>query len=219
MTKSPILLFLAFAFLPPVPAGADSISFNADSMDAELAKGRERTVLTGNAVLETDDMVIRADRMELFGEDFIFARCTGSVTVSNQEKGLEISADELFYNRRDKITRFQGAAVLEDRENEVVIKGGIIEIRDQDDLVLVQIGVRILREDLTCRCQLARFFRAEDRLELSGMPVVLWKEDEYRATKIIVNIETDEIQLEGDVQAEVQYQEEEEEEEEEEEPE
>ena len=207
--RTTLALLLLLACLCPPPR-ADSIPFNAESMEAELAKGRERTVLTGNAVLETDDMVIHADRMELYGEDFIFARCSGSVRVSNEEKGLEISADRLFYNRRDKITRIQGNAVLEDRENEVVIKGGIIENRDTEDLVIVQIGVRILREDLTCRCQLARFFRKEDRLELSGMPVVLWKEDEYRATRIIVNIETDEIQLEGDVQAEVQYQEEEE---------
>jgi lipopolysaccharide export system protein LptA len=100
---------------------------------------------------------------------------------------------------------------LEDRENEVVIKGGIIENRDEEELITVQIGVRILKEDLVCRSQMARYYRDEKQLELSGMPYVLWKEDEYRATKIYVNIETDEIQMEGDVEAEVQYKSEEEE--------
>jgi len=35
--------------------------------------------------------------------------------------------------------------------------------------------------------------------------VVWWKEDEYRATKIYVNLETDEVSMEGDVQAQVKY--------------
>ena len=186
---------------------ADSISFHADTMRAELAKGKERTVLAGNAELVSEDLVINADIIELYGEDFIFALCTGNVTVVNHKKGLTITSDKLFYNRRDKIARIQGNAVLEDRENELVVKGGVIEIRDKEDIVLVQIGVRILKEDLVCRSQMARYFRSEQRLELSGMPVVLWKDDEYRATKIFVDLESDEVQMEGDVQAQVKYKE------------
>jgi lipopolysaccharide export system protein LptA len=204
------LALLGLICLSPTLSLGDSISFSADIMEAELAKGKERTVLSGRAVLTTDDMVITADTMELYGDDFIFAQCRGNVRVSNEKKGLEISSDKLFYNRRDKITRIQGNAVLEDRENEVVIKGGIIENRDEEELITVQIGVRILREDMVCRAQMARYHRDEKLLELSGMPYVLWKEDEYRATKIFVNTETDEILMEGDVQAEVQYQSEEE---------
>ena len=184
---------------------ADSISFHADTMRAELARGKERTVLAGNAELVADDLMIQADIIELYGEDFIFALCTGNVKVSNEKKGLEIVSDKLLYNRRDKIARIQGNAVLEDRENELVIKGGIIENRDKEDIVLIQIGVRILKEDLICRPQMARYFRQEQKLELSGMPFVLWRDDEYRATKIFVNLEKDEVQMEGDVQAQVNY--------------
>ena len=191
---------------------ADTISFHADTMRAELAKGKERTVLVGNAELVSEDLVINADIIELYGEDFIFALCTGNVTVENQKKGLTITSDKLFYNRRDKIARIQGNAVLEDRENELVGKGGGIENRDKEDIILVQIGVRILKEDLVCRSQMARYFRAEQRLELSGMPVVLWKDDEYRATKIFVDLENDVVQMEGDVQAQVKYKEKQEEE-------
>jgi lipopolysaccharide export system protein LptA len=211
MTRHLIALPIAFLlFLTPL--SGDSISFHADSMEAELAKGKERTVLTGNATLTSEDLVIRADVIELYGEDFIFAQCSGNVRVSNKKKGWEVVSDKLYYNRRDKITRIQGNAVMEDKENEVVLKGGIIENRDEQNLILVQIGVRILKEDLVCRSQMARYFRDEKTLELSGMPYVLYKEDEYRATKIYVDLETDEVEMEGDVQAEVQYQEEEEEE-------
>ena len=203
MTKLPVVMSIFFFSL--VLLHGDSISFHADSMQAELAKGKERTVLTGNASLTSEDLVIRADVIELYGEDFIFAQCSGNVRVANEKKGWEIVSDRLHYNRRDKITRIQGNAVMEDKENEVVLKGGIIENRDEENLILVQIGVRILKKDLVCRSQMARYFRDEKTLELSGMPFVLYKEDEYRATKIYVDLETDEVQMEGDVQAEVQY--------------
>ncbi|HUV06677.1 MAG TPA: LptA/OstA family protein, partial [Spirochaetia bacterium] len=180
-------------------------SFHADTMRAELAEGKERTVLSGSATLISDDLVIQSDLIELFGEDFIFAECTGSVRVNNEKKGFNIAADKLFYNRRDKITRIQGNAVMEDTKNEIVIKGGVIENRDKEELVTVQIGVRILKKDLIGRSQMARYYRDEQKLELSGMPVVWWKEDEYRATKIYVNLETDEVSMEGDVQAQVKY--------------
>ena len=114
---------------------ADSISFHADSMQAELAKGKERTVLTGNATLITDDMVIRADVIELYGEDFIFAQCSGNVRVSNKKKGLEIVSEKLYYNRRDKITRIQGNAVLEDREAPVPLRDAVANMRVIEALV------------------------------------------------------------------------------------
>ena len=36
-------------------------------------------------------------------------------------------------------------------------------------------------------------------LELSGLPVLFWKKDEYRASRIVMNLDTEEITLLGDV--------------------
>ena len=105
---------------------SDNITFSGDSMQADLASGRERTILTGNAYLKTEDIVIYADRIELYGDDFIFALCTDNVMVINSEKQIEITSDWLFYNREDKLFRVQGNAVMEDKENGIVIKGGLI---------------------------------------------------------------------------------------------
>jgi hypothetical protein len=60
--KWPVLLFI---LLISVQIFSDNISFSGDSMQADLASGRERTILTGNAYLKTDDTVIYADRIEL----------------------------------------------------------------------------------------------------------------------------------------------------------
>ena len=50
-----------------------------------------------------------------------------------------------------------------------------------------------------CRSEFARYNRNDDILELTGMPVVFWKNDEYRALRIIVDLDKDEITLEGKV--------------------
>ena len=200
------LLFLLISILP---ISAGTLSFSAETMSADLAEGRERTILSGSARLSTEDIQISAESMELYGEDLIFALCSGNVRVVHPEDQWELTAEQLFYNRRDDIIRIHGSAVMEDRKNKIVIKGGFIEIRNSDNIIIIQIGVRILKEDLVCRSQMAIYFREEERLELTGMPFVLWKNDEYRATKIFVNLENDEVQMEGDVQADVSYEEEE----------
>jgi lipopolysaccharide export system protein LptA len=192
--------------------GEDTIPFKADRITAELAQGRERTVLSGNAEFISGSMVVRADTIELYGDDFIYALCTGNVTVSDRERGFNLQADKLFYNRQEEITRIQGNAVMEDTENEIVIKGGIIENREKEGIVLIQVGVRILKEDLVCRSQMARYLRDEERLELSGAPVVFWKGDEFRAMKIFFDLEREEVQLERNVEATIQLEEESEEE-------
>ena len=65
-------------------------------------------------------------------------------------------------------------------------------------------SVRVLRDDLTARAQFLRYRRNDDVLELSGFPVVFWDGDEYRARRIVMNLETEEIELIGQVQGSVQ---------------
>ena len=99
--------------------------------------------------------------------------------------------------------RVRGKVVMLDKKNEVVVKGGFLENWEESDETVVQIGVRILKEDLVCRAEYARYLRNEEKLELSGMPVVNWKGDEYRALKIFIDLNTDTIRLEGDIRGKV----------------
>ncbi len=198
--KSSIIFTLLFL---PLFLAADTFSFSGDKMETVLAKGRERTVLTGNAQVLSDSNRIQADVIELYGSDFNYIRCEGNVRVVNLENGIDISSDELFYNRLTKVVRVNGNVVMEDKENELVVKGGFLETWEETEETIIQIRVRILKKDLVCRSEFARYLRAEDRLELSGMPVVIWKDDEYRALKIYIDLEADTVRLEGDIRGSV----------------
>ena len=195
------IIFLFFLLVPSL--WAQTFSFQGDRMETVLAKGKERTILSGNAEVQTEDNLIRADRVELYGEDFRYVSCEGNVRVSNEQKGIEVTCQWLFYNREEKVVRVRGNVIMLDEQNEVVVKGGYLENWEDSDETVVQIGVRILKEDLVCRAEYARYQRGEDKLELSGMPVVNWKGDEYRALKIYIDLNTDTIRLEGDIRGKV----------------
>jgi lipopolysaccharide export system protein LptA len=181
------------------PVAAEDFTFSADSMSGAMAKGRERAVLSGNAVVVSGGMRIAADRIELYGDDFRYAECSGRVVVVDEERGLRLTTERLFYDRRDKLSRLTGPSVMEDRQNKVVIKADYIENDDQRKIAVVQINVRILKENLSCRSEFARYDRAAKTLELSGMPVVKRDGDDYRAATILVDLDTEDIVLVGSV--------------------
>ena len=206
----PVLFLFAFSIF--LFSEEDTITFTGNNMKTILARGKERTILSGNAELNTKDNYISADSIELYGKDYNYIYCTGNIHVINKEKNVEIWSEKLFYNREENMIRFQENAVMEDKENEIVVKGGLIENWEDNDTTIIQIGVRILKKDMVCRSEFARYLREEERLELSGMPRVIRDGDEYKALKIFIDLKNDEIHLEGNVKGEVFWEEEESEE-------
>ena len=194
-----LINLLALILLCSTLFAADDFSFFGDSLSSSRGKGKEHTSLKGNAGIISSSTKIKADNIEIYGSDNDFAECTGTVEVIDNEKGISLKAERLFFNRRDDIIRVEGAAVMEDMKNEVIVKGNFLEYMGSDETCLIQIGVRILKDDMVCRSEFARYNRNDDILELTGMPVVFWKNDEYRALRIIVNLDKDEITLEGKV--------------------
>ena len=102
------------------------------------------------------------------------------------------------------MVRIQGDALLIDHENEMVIKGGFLEHWERRDETLIQIGVRILSEDLVARAQFVRYDRGEQTVTLSGLPVVTWQGDEYRAARIFIDLDEDRIVLDGSVSGRIE---------------
>jgi len=199
MTARARAIALCLALLPAAGAWAERFTFSADSMTGSMASGRERVVLSGAANVVSGGMVIRADHIELYGDEFRYIECTGSVTVVDEERGLRLSTGRLLYDRQERISRLTGPSVMEDGRNKVVIKGDFIENDDKRETALIQINVRILKDDISCRAEFARYDRAAGTLELTGSPWVRRGSDEYRASAIRVDLESEDIVLSGSV--------------------
>ncbi|MDR2618771.1 MAG: LptA/OstA family protein [Treponema sp.] len=168
-------------------------------MSGGKAAGREITILQGNAEVRSDKLLLRADRIEIQGEDNQFIDCSGNVWGQEEEKNIFFQTDRLRYDRTLKIARLEGNSTLEDRKNEIVAKGRFIEYDDQAEVTVFQISVRLFKDNLVCRSEYAVYRRIEKLLDLSGFPVVYKKEDEFRADRIRVDLDTDDVVMEGSV--------------------
>ena len=199
----PPLLFCIVLSGITLPLRADTFTFRADRMSGGKATGREITVLTGNAEVLSDKLLLQADRIEIHGSDNRFIDCTGNVRGMEQEKNILFQTDRLRYDRTLKIARLEGNSSLEDRDNELVARGRFIEYDDQEEIAVFQINVRLFKDNLVCRSEYAIYRRTEKTLALSGFPVVYKKEDEFRADRIRVDLDTDDVVMEGDVKGSI----------------
>jgi lipopolysaccharide export system protein LptA len=163
------------------------------------ATGRESTVLTGNAEVRSDKLLLQADRIEIHGSDNRFIDCSGNVRGHEEEKNILFITDRMRYDRTLKIARLEGNSTMEDRKNEIVARGRFIEYDDENEIAIMQISVRLFKDNLVCRSEYAIYQRGEKLLSLTGFPVVYKKEDEYKANKIRVDLDTDDVVMEGDV--------------------
>jgi len=178
---------------------SDRFSFRADRMSGSRALGRETTILIGNAEVRSDNLLLKADRIEIQGDDNQFVDCIGNVWGFEQEKNIYFYTDRLRYDRRSKVARLEGNSTLEDRANEVVARARFIEYDDQKEIAVLQISVRLFKDDMVCRSEHAIYRRTEKILDLTGFPVVYKKDDEFRADRIRVDLDTDDVIMEGSV--------------------
>jgi lipopolysaccharide export system protein LptA len=186
-------------FFTVVCLNADVFTFRADRMSGTKALGRETIILVGNAEVRSDNMLLRANRIEIQGDDNEFIDCSGGVWGMEEEKDILFETDRLRYDRKRKIARLEGNSTLEDRKNEIVAKGNFIEYDDQAEITVFQISVRLFKDDMVCRSEYAVYHRNEQLLDLSGFPVVFKKDDEFRADRIRVDLDTDDVTMEGAV--------------------
>jgi len=186
-----------------VAVWGEIFTFRADRMSGGRATGREIIVLTGNAEVRSDNLLLRADRIEIHGDNNRFIDCSGNVWGHEEDKDILFRTDRLRYDRTLKIARLEGNSTLEDRQNELVARARFIEYDDENEIAIMQISVRLFKNDLVCRAEYAVYRRQEKMLWLSGFPVVFKREDEYRADRIRVDLETDDVIMEGAVQGSI----------------
>ncbi|MDR2767946.1 MAG: hypothetical protein LBB82_06430 [Treponema sp.] len=203
--KTRISIFLLL--LAAAPLFADTFTFKADHMSGSRAAGREMLVLTGNAEVHSDTMLLRADRIEIQGKDNEFIDCSGNVWGMEEEKNILFQTDRLRYDRTQKIARLEGNSTLEDRQNEVVAKGRFIEYNDKSEIAVMQVAVRLFKENIVARSEYAVYRRNDKMLDLSGFPVVFKKSDEFRAERIRVDLDTEDVSMEGAVSGSIKSEE------------
>jgi lipopolysaccharide export system protein LptA len=175
------------------------ISFTADRMSGSAGKKNAVTVLEGNAVVIVGSLHISGARIELSGKDFRNVTATGNVIGSDDEKGFSFTASELTYDREREVATFKGNAKLSDSKNAVEASAAVISYNQKTETAFFQVGVKLTRKNIKCSSGVALYRRTLSLLDLSGSPVVNRDGDEFRADRIGVNLDTENITLDGAV--------------------
>lgn len=198
------IYFFIFLFLTDIAAQTSTISFKADKVTASVSENKKSTNLIGNAEVTVDSLIISADRIEIFGKDYRYVNATGSVKGEDADKGYSFKADLINFDRKtDTVTMF-GKLELTDTKNDVSIASENIEYKKKQEIIIMRFNVKITNKDINCNSMFALYNRKESKVELTGSPVVKKGKDEFRAGKISVNLDTEDITLDGRVRGSVE---------------
>lgn len=198
-----LLLFVTFFPCESLNAAKSKITFSATSMQGSIKEGKNSTSLTGNAVVTVDTMEIKAERIEIYGKDYRYVKATGAVKGEDKDKGFNFTSNYMQYDREKELATFLGSTELNDTKNDVKITSEYIEYNQQAETMLMQFDVKILRKEINCTSMFAMYNRKNSSLNLTGRPIVTKSKDTFKATKISVNLDTEDISLEGKVSGNV----------------
>ena len=206
-----LCILVSFLVLAPlVPAAPVKITFSADKLQGSGGKGQTSTSLTGNAKASVDSLNIYGERIELYGKDYRYIKASGNVTGEDAEKGFTFSAASLSYDRETEVAEFMGQAKVEDTKNKVETSAERIEYNQKNEIILLQMAVKLKSKGIACDSLFAVYNRNTSMLELTGKPTVKKGKDEFKAARISVNLDTEDIKLEGKVSGSVTEEKEEE---------
>jgi len=196
------LIFPA-ALLLTAALSAETINFSADYMKGTAGSKTDSTTLEGNAFVKTDTMEIKADSIELSGDDFRFITAQGNVKGSNSESKLEFDCGRMKYDRKTKIASLEDSVHLVDTANNVSADAQIIEYNQDSETAIMQIAITLKQKDNTCTSAYAIYRKKAQMLEMSGNPKIVQGKDTFRAQEITLNLESQEITLDGRVRGTV----------------
>ena len=194
---------IALVLLCTLPAAAEKIRFSADSMSGQAGNTNTTTSMNGNASVSTSSIEIKADGLELSGEDYRKINANGNVSGKNLETNMEFSCDELNYDRITKKIILKGNVKLIDTENDVTCGAQIIEYDQDKDIAIMQIQINLTQKDNVCSGAYAIYYKEQQLLEISGNAQVKQKDDTFRAQFITLDLDTQDITLGGNVKGTV----------------
>jgi lipopolysaccharide export system protein LptA len=116
---------------------------------------------------------------------------------------MDFLCENLKYDREQEIVTMQNSASISDNPNGVTAKAEIIQYNQQTGVALLQINIELKQKDSVCTGAFAIYRKQEQILEMSGNPKIEKGDDIFRAREVVMNLDTEEIRLDGRVRGTV----------------
>ena len=198
-----IVLLILYVVASMLPAWSERITFSANSMTGTAGNSSDTTTLSGSAYVLTSSMEIAADSITMSGKNFRYIEADGNITGKNIEANMEFTCGRLSYDRETKIATLKDNVHLADTENGVSVDAQLIEYNQNTDIARIQIGITIKQKDNVCSSAYAVYRKKNQMLEMSGNSQITQGEDTFRAQEITLNLDTQQITLDGRVKGSV----------------
>ena len=180
---------------------AANLSFSGGKSSLSLKEGKEEVVLSEGAVVNLDDMTITGEKIVLSGEDWRYVECEGSTLIDDTSRGLAIRAVDILYDRQSETLSIGSWFEVNDTQQEITAMGGSMYFDMESEVLELNQQVTLLkitdRGIMECSAESMIYDRNNSSLSLRSNATVNWNGDEYKAEVISVNLENDEIKLEG----------------------
>lgn len=201
--KRKFLLLTAMLLLSLPALFCDEIEFNGGISRIVLKEGKENVVLSQGAYVKVDSLRIVADEMNLSGSGWTTIRCTGNVVVEDDERDLSIRSTSLYYDRNSELLLISSYFELEDRGNELSASASHLEYDMADETLTLTGRVSMSKLDngdiVRIGAEKVEYDRTTDRLSMKGGAEVTYKGDEYYAEVVVLDLEKEEISLDGKI--------------------
>lgn len=182
---------------------AEKIVFSANHLSGVIGDKSDATSLSGEAYVLTESIEISADNITMSGEDFRFIEADGNIKGKNMEAELEWTCDKLKYDRETKIASLSENVNLIDTKNDVNAKAQLIEYNQDTDIAIMQIDIELKQKDNVCTGVYAVYKKKDQLLDLSGNAQIKQGDDTFRAQEITLDLDSQEITLDGRVKGSV----------------
>ncbi len=192
---------LVITLLINISLFSSSIYFSGGVSSLSLKEGKKSVSLENGARVETGSITIESDRIYLSGDDWRYVECSGSVIIKDSEKGIEIRANTLWYDRTEETIIISSWFDIDDTSQDLYATAGSLHYDMNEEKLELGMQVRLMRisggEVMTCSSEALSYDRGNELVSLRGKSNVLWKGDEYNADIISVDLKNDEITLSG----------------------
>jgi lipopolysaccharide export system protein LptA len=197
----------AMVVMPLAGATPQKITFKGGYTRAVMKEGRESIILTQGAMVQVGEIVFEAQTIELSGKDSRYLTGTQDVRIVDSERELTIAATNLTYDRELENILIDGWVEIQDLKNEVIASGAYLSYDQALGIMKLQIAAKLLHHTesgaMVCRADSISYDRSNMTLALKGNSSIYWKGDVYEASSITVDLETEEIHMEGSIKGTV----------------
>lgn len=198
-----ISISILFLITPLCHLTAENIIFSANRMTGQAGNSNSTTTLSGNSYIKTETMEIYADEVELSGDNYRNIKATGHISGKNLKSNMDFNCDELTYDRDTKIAELKGNVNLNDKDNDVRAQAQVIIYNQDTEVAVLQIKINLTQKDNVCSGSYAVYYKTSQLLEISGNAQVRQGDDVFRAQYITLDMDTQDITLDGNVKGKV----------------